>query len=98
MNSQENIIIGFVAFIIAIIIIGIVFSPLIYLGIHGWHTETARGEHTGYITATEKGGILFTRNSVYLKTDTQSSQEDKYCVLDEAVYTDLQNTQRKKHL
>src|SRR3990167_7095341 len=63
---------------------------LIYIPIAGFHYETARGEHTGFITATEKHGIFFKTNRVYLKTDTQSSQEDLYCVMDEDVYKQLQ--------
>lgn len=39
------------------------------------------GEHTGYITVVERGGML-NIPLLYLKTDNQSSQEDKYCLVE----------------
>jgi hypothetical protein len=71
----------------------ICYIPLIIVGIN---FETGRGEHTGYITATEKTGILFKTNTIYFKTDTQSSQEDTYCVIDEKVFEQLKEKSEKK--
>lgn len=65
-----------------------IFLPILF--VVGFHHETGRGEHTGYVTAVETNGIVFKTNRAYLKTDTQSSQEDAYCVSDGAVYSQLQ--------
>jgi hypothetical protein len=73
------------------IIIFVVSIPFV-----GFHYETGRGEHTGYITSVEKSGIWFKTNSAYLKTDTQSSQEDIYCVIDPEIYTQLQEVAKNK--
>lgn len=51
----------------------------------GWHLNTGHGQHTGYITAIEQNGIIFKTWTAFVKTDTQSSQEDKYCVVDATV-------------
>lgn len=63
---------------------------ILYVPFFGFHYETSRGEHTGYVTAIEKHGVFFKTGTAYLKTDTQSSQEDDYCVIDQAVYDQLQ--------
>ena len=57
--------------------------------INGWHYQTGQGDHTGYITAAETTGIFFKTNTVYLKTNTTSTQEDAYCVVDKTVYDTL---------
>mgnify|MGYP001578806153 CR=1 FL=1 len=74
--------------VIALLGVGLLGS--IVIGFTGLHYETSRGEHTGYITAVEKTGVFFKTGRAYLKTDTQSSQEDAYCVVDEKVYQQLQ--------
>src|SRR4051794_33275623 len=65
-----------------------------YLAIHlflfGRHHETGRGQHVGFVTAVEKNGIFWKTGLAYVKTDTQSSQEDTYCVIDDKIYQDLQ--------
>lgn len=43
-------------------------------------STTGEGEHVGYITAVDQDGIFFKNYVVYFKTDTRSSQEDKYCI------------------
>lgn len=63
---------------------------ILWVPFMGWHYETSRGEHTGYVTAVEKSGVFFKTGTAYIKTDTQSSQEDIYCVMDDAVQSDLQ--------
>lgn len=78
--------------LVVLVILGII----IFVPLRGWHYETGRGEHTGFITATEKHGIIFKTNTVYVKTDTQSSQEDSYCVVDEGVYKQLQKSSIEK--
>lgn len=56
----------------------------------GLHYTTAQGEHVGYITAVEKVGVFFKTYRAYVKTDTQSSQEDSYCVVDESLVPALE--------
>lgn len=75
--------------VVAAIIFGLIWLVFIVPFV-GLHYETGRGEHTGYITAVERHGVFFKTNTVYLKTDTQSSQEDAYCVIDDEVYAELQ--------
>lgn len=85
-------------FIIAVVVIFFLWL-LVWVPVFGLHYETGRGEHTGYITAVEKTGLFFKTGTAYLKTDTQSSQEDAYCVIDPEVYTRLQEYgTTKKHL
>lgn len=89
-------------FITGLFVAGLIFGLLygiFILPFVGWHYETARGEHTGYITAVERTGLIFKTNRVYLKTDTQSSQEDSYCVIDQDVYSQLQQySTQKQHV
>ena len=43
---------------------------------------TGEGQHTGYITAIEQDGMFWKPYIIYFKTDKASTQEDKYCVVD----------------
>jgi hypothetical protein len=61
-----------------------------------FHYVTSQGEHTGFVTATQTSGLFFKTHSAYLKTDTQSSQEDHYCVVGEDVFKKLQEMQTSK--
>lgn len=86
-------------FSVMLVIIGWVFLiPASFLGVYitGWHLETGRGEHTGYVTAVQKQGIIYKTGRAYVKTDIQSSQEDLYCIVDEEVYTRLQEVSKTK--
>ena len=56
----------------------------------GLHIQTGQGQHTGIITATETNGLFFKTHSAYVKTNAQSSQEDKYCVVGDDVFAKLQ--------
>lgn len=76
-----------------------VIAFFIWLPFQTWKVETSKGEHTGYVTAVETNGIFLKTNRAYIKTDTQSSQEDAYCVMDEGVYKQLQEyAARKAHV
>lgn len=90
MDNFEKTIVG----IIVIILMVILFSVGIFLV--GLHIETNDGEHTGYITAVEKSGLFFKTYTVYVKTDTQSSQEDMYCVIDDSIIPELKEKSGKK--
>lgn len=80
-----------------IFFLGILISiPLFYFSIKGVHKLVNQGEHTGYITAVEKGGLIWKTGTAYVKTDTQSSQEDAYCVMDDSVFQRLEEAQRTK--
>lgn len=54
------------------------------------------GQHTGIVTAVETNGIIFMRDSVYFKTDGESTQEDIYCVIDENIKNKLIEYQKNK--
>lgn len=43
------------------------------------YNDTQSGNHTGYVTAVDKGGVIVQNYRVYFKSDTTSSQEDLYC-------------------
>jgi len=74
-------------FIIVFVFIVVFFASKFF--INGWHYETTKGEHTGFVTAVERNGVFFKTGTAYVKTDLSSSQEDKYCVADSAVYNKL---------
>lgn len=63
---------------------------------NGWHLNTGSGEHTGYITAVEKSGVFWKTGTAYIKTDVSSSQEDRYCISDPAVYSRLEELSRSQ--
>lgn len=78
--------------ITTVVISGIVLFFLwliLWVPFFGFHYETGRGEHTGYVTAVERTGIFFKTGTAYIKTSTQSSQEDSYCVIDTAIESQL---------
>lgn len=74
------------AAIISAIAFVLVLWGLVHFSLYGWHVQTGQGEHTGYVTAVEQTGIWFKTYTAYVKTDTQSSQEDEYCVIDSQVF------------
>lgn len=90
METGEKILFG----IVGITIIGVLF--FIGIEIVGLHIETNDGEHTGYITAVEKTGLVFKTYTAYVKTDSQSSQEDMYCVIDDSIIPTLKEKSEKR--
>lgn len=62
----------------------------------GLHVSTGSGEHTGYVTAIEKRGVIWKTWRAYVKTDTASSQEDSYCVMDGEVVEALKKASEEK--
>lgn len=60
--------------------------------------STSNGQHTGYVTAVEKNGLIWKTWTAYIKTDPQSSQEDKYCVTDESVVAELKKASQTREL
>lgn len=74
------------------IFVWIVLVVVIAVGFNCFHLP-ANGGHTGYVTAVEKSGYIFDTWTAYIKTDTQSSQEDKYCVTDQSLVAELQSVQ-----
>lgn len=85
MNKGFTLIEGLVIFLIVSMVLFIVAMPFVTI-----RYQTSSGEHTGYVTAVEKNGIIWKTGRAYVKTDTMSSQEDKYCVIDPDVYQQLQ--------
>ena len=68
------------------------------VGLVGWHYETSRGQYTGYVTAVETIGIFFKTHRAYMKTETESSQVDNYCVVSEKLVSQLKEVSRQKKL
>ena len=56
------------------------------------------GEHTGYITSTERVNAMwvFPNLIAYVKTDLESSQEDAYCVQDAELLNQLRLAQQEQ--
>lgn len=77
-----------------IIIVGLIMAIVSFFT--GWHVETSSGNHTGYITAVEHNGLIWKKGRAYIKTETSSSQEESYCVMDEAVYNQLEQASKDK--
>lgn len=92
-KSDEKDFVGIIGGILLLIWLGLSFLPVYFIG---FHYETGKGEHIGSITAVQKQGIFFKTGRAYVKTDIQSSQEDDYCVIDEAVYSKLQKMAEQK--
>lgn len=62
------------------LIVLVIFGSLFVIPFTGLHYETGNGNHSGYITAVQKQGLIFKTWRAYVKTDLSSSQEDIYCV------------------
>lgn len=56
----------------------------------------ADGQHQGFVTAVETTGVVFSVDSVYVKTDLATTQEDKYCVTDPAIRAQLDEAMKSK--
>lgn len=67
------------------LVVAIVVGLSLFFALTGIQYETARGMHTGYITAVMESGIIFKTGTAYIKTDVSSSQEDSYCFMDDSV-------------
>jgi hypothetical protein len=93
MNRDLIDIIGFIGIVIIF--------PMVIIGLFVFGTffsfmTPGSGQHTGYITATEKYGVIWKTGRAYVKTDTQSSQEDTYCVQDDSIFVALEKAQESK--
>lgn len=64
----------------------------------GVPVPSGHGEYTGYITAVEQNGAIFKGWNIYLKTDLQSSNEDKACIdrNNPELIKELQELQKEK--
>ena len=93
MDTGEKVLMGFfvgLALLIGSLIVG---SMLIsHIG------PVNDGQHTGYVTAVEQEGWIFKTWRAYIKTDPQSSQEDKYCVTDESLIKQLKERAKDRKL
>ena len=92
-KDYDGVEIGFGCFIA--LFVGGFLALMVFSIFFSFFTPT-EGSHTGYITAVEKNGIIWKTGRSYVKTDTQSSQEDNYCVRDQKVYNELVEAQTSK--
>jgi hypothetical protein len=93
-NKRGQVAIFIGVFITLILIIAFILQFAI-----GIHIKTMdNGHHTGYVTAIETNGMIWKTDSVYFKTDAQSSQEDRYCVIDDDIKQKLLSSQMQKKL
>ena len=76
----------------------VIILVMVFFGLFGIFQTPGSGQHTGYVTAVDKTGIIFQTWTAYIKTDPQSSQEDAYCVADPATITALQNYEKDRSL
>lgn len=92
MEIEEKMIVIFLGLPVIVVIAAVLFCPFFSF------MEPTNGSHTGYITAVEKNGVIWKTGRAYVKTDTQSSQEDQYCVKDQKVYDELVKAQTSKEM
>lgn len=76
-----------------ILLVALLFSVT---ALSGCAVTTIDAEHTGYITAVEKNGLIWKTGRAYIKTELSSSQEDAYCVEDKALYDQLKEKSENK--
>lgn len=86
----------FIGGCLGLLFVGVVFLAPIFISIFGFHYETGRGNHSGYITAVQKQGVIFKTYRAYVKTDLSSSQEDVYCVENEETAQKLESMAENK--
>jgi hypothetical protein len=91
MNTEEKLF-----FIGAVLVPVFLVIYLVFGSIFGIHYETGRGNHSGYITAVQKQGLIFKTWRAYVKTDLSSSQEDTYCVDNEETAKKLESMAENK--
>jgi hypothetical protein len=75
--------------IITIISITIAIILFCLLSIIGLHIEDNTGSQVGYITTIDTNGLIIKTTSVYIKSNLESSQEERYCVEGDDVITNL---------
>lgn len=92
METETKIGIGVVVVMLLIVVVPVTISAV------GIHWNTGEGEHTGYVTAVQKQGVFFKTWRAYVKTETESSQEDTYCIVDPKVVKELQDAAKNKSL
>ena len=92
MNEQN----GFIAMAVVTIIMILIIVATPILSLVGWHYETGKGSHTGYVTAIETEGVFFKTHRAFIKTDLASTQEDIYCVVDESLLAELDQAAQEK--
>ncbi len=90
MDTFEKVAVGIFLSIVAFLVFLLIGS------IFGIHYETGSGNHSGYITAVQKQGLIFKTGRAYVKTDLSSSQEDIYCVEGDEVFKKLEEMSANK--
>lgn len=78
------------------LVIGLLFlaAVLLFIGLFAglatvsWVGRTA-GTHTGIVTAVETNSLIWDTRRAYFKTSLESTQEDTYCIQNEALYQRL---------
>jgi len=92
--ERENKIKGLFGIAVVVFLIWLVMHGFSYTGIF----SANEGEHTGIVTAADEDAVLFfgTNYNVYFKTSEYSTQEDRYCVEDEALFKELQGYARNR--
>lgn len=66
------------------------------LPVNGWHHITGNGKQTGYVSAVEKNGLFWKTGRAFIKPTLESTQEDVYCVMDNNLYTVLEQKSKTK--
>lgn len=62
----------------------------------GLHIDTGSGKQVGYVSATEKSGVIWKTGTAYIKPTLESTQEDVYCVISDEVLNQLQQASVSK--
>jgi len=83
------IVLGITTLVLLLIILSLCIALLNGVG-------ASQGQHTGFVTSVEfNDNIVWDANIVYFKTDTESTQEDLYCVNDKQVKARLEDYARR---
>lgn len=64
--------------------------------VNGIHYQTGSGKQTGYVSAVERSGLFWKTGTVYIKPTLESTQEDVYCVTNDAVLEQLSQASADK--
>lgn len=59
------------------------------LAFNGIGHVTGTGTQKGIVTGVEASGLIWKTGRAYIKTGSDSSKEDAYCVIDKAIYAEL---------
>lgn len=92
MYQKGNVALGGLVVVLALFFLWL----LVYVPLFGVHWNIGSGTQVGYVSAIEKGGLLFKTGTAFIKPTLESTQEDIYCVISEEVFAKLKEVSVSK--